>query len=385
MRGRVNNILILSFSRWWGILVKEFIQLKRDRLTFAMIVGLPIIQLLLFGYAINTDPKQLPTAIVSGDSSTFTRSFLSAMKYSNYFHFEENYRDEASALRALKKGDIQFIVSIPADFTRKLLREEHPKILVEADATDPIAIGNATAALGNIVSAVIYRDFKGPLQSLITQKSAPYQVVTHKMFNPENITSYNIVPGLMGTILTMTLVMMTAVAITRERERGTMENLLSMPVKSLEVITGKIIPYVVIGLIQATLILIAARLLFNVPFLGNLGLLYAVILLFITGNLMLGITLSSFARSQMQAIQMAVFIQLPSILLSGFMFPFRGMPDWAQFLGNLLPLTYFMRIARGILLKGNGFVDSWPNIWPLLVFSIVMMIIGVKCYHKTLD
>ncbi len=381
----MNNILILSFSRWWGILVKEFIQLKRDRLTFAMIVGLPIIQLLLFGYAINTDPKQLPTAIVSGDSSTFTRSFLSAMKYSNYFHFEENYRDEASALRALKKGDIQFIVSIPADFTRKLLREEHPKILVEADATDPIAIGNATAALGNIVSAVIYRDFKGPLQSLITQKSAPYQVVTHKMFNPENITSYNIVPGLMGTILTMTLVMMTAVAITRERERGTMENLLSMPVKSLEVITGKIIPYVVIGLIQATLILIAARLLFNVPFLGNLGLLYAVILLFITGNLMLGITLSSFARSQMQAIQMAVFIQLPSILLSGFMFPFRGMPDWAQFLGNLLPLTYFMRIARGILLKGNGFVDSWPNIWPLLVFSIVMMIIGVKCYHKTLD
>ncbi len=205
------------------------------------------------------------------------------------------------------------------------------------------------------------------------------------MYNPENITSYNIVPGLMGTILTMTLVMMTAVAITRERERGTMENLLSMPVKSLEVITGKIIPYVVIGLIQATLILIAARLLFNVPFLGNLGLLYAVILLFITGNLMLGITLSSFARSQMQAIQMAVFIQLPSILLSGFMFPFRGMPDWAQFLGNLLPLTYFMRIARGILLKGNGLVDSWPNIWPLLVFSIVMMIIGVKCYHKTLD
>jgi ABC-2 type transport system permease protein len=381
----VSNTFSFSFSRWWGILLKEFIQLKRDRLTFAMIVALPIIQLLLFGYAINTDPKQLPTAIVSADSSAFTRSFLSAMKYSRYFHFEEDYHDEASALQALKKGDIQFIISIPADFTRKLLRGEQPKLLVEADATDPIAIGNATAALGNIASAVIKRDFRGPLQNFITQESAPYQVITHKMYNPENITSYNIVPGLMGTILTMTLVMMTAIAITREKERGTMENLLSMPVKALEVITGKIIPYVVIGVIQATLILMASRLLFNVPFLGNLGMLYVVILLFITGNLMLGITLSSFARNQMQAIQMGVFIQLPSILLSGFMFPFRGMPDWAQFLGNLLPLTYFIRIARGILLKGNGFVDSWPNIWPLIVFSIVMTIIGVKCYHKTLD
>lgn len=374
-----------SISRWWGILIKEFIQLRRDRLTFAMIICLPIIQLLLFGYAINTDPKQLPTAIVSADSSLFTRSFLTAMKNTQYFQFDGGLLDETSAREALQSGKVQFVVTIPAGFTKKLLRKEFPALLIEADATDPIAVGNATASLSGVVDAAIQRDFKGPLKALFDQKKKPYSVISHQLYNPENITSYNIVPGLMGVVLTMTLVMMTAVAITRERERGTMENLLSMPVKPIEVITGKIIPYVFIGLVQACIILLTARLLFHVPFEGSLAVLLSVTLLFITGNLMLGITLSSFARSQMQAIQMGIFIQLPSILLSGFMFPFRGMPEWAQSVGGLLPLTYFIRVARGILLKGNSWHELWPNIWPLIIFCGVMMTIGTKCYRKTLD
>jgi ABC-2 type transport system permease protein len=373
-----------SFSRWWGILVKEFIQLRRDRLTFAMIVGLPIIQLMLFGYAINTDPKQLPTAIVSADSSLFTRTFLSGMKNTQYFAFDK-LMDEKSAREALQNGSVQFVVTIPAGFTKKLLRMESPDLLVEADATDPIAVGNAMGSLSSVVDNAIQRDFRGSLKALYDKKKAPYSVTVHQLYNPENITAYNIVPGLMGAVLTMTLVMMTGVAITRERERGTMENLLSMPVKSIEVITGKIIPYVMIGLIQASTILLTAKVLFHVPFEGNIITLYTVILLFITGNLMLGITLSAFARTQMQAIQMAVFFQLPSILLSGFMFPFRGMPDWAQYIGGILPLTYFIRVARGILLKGNSWFELWPNIWPLLIFSGVMMLIGTKCYRKTLD
>jgi ABC-2 type transport system permease protein len=246
-------------------------------------------------------------------------------------------------------------------------------------------VGNAVAAVEKIAQAAIKKDLRGSLSVLAVQTKPLYNVIAHKLYNPENITSYNIVPGLMGTILTMTLVMMTAVAITRERERGTMENLLSMPVNSVEVIFGKIIPYVFIGFIQGAIILVTSKVLFHVPFLGNLTVLFAVSVLFIVGNLMLGITISSFAKNQLQAMQMAVFVQLPSVFLSGFMFPFRGMPGWAQTIGDLLPVTYFIRAARGILLKGNGWVELWPNFWPLVVFSAVMMVIGVKCYRKTLD
>lgn len=380
-----NGYTDFSWSRCWGILVKEFIQLKRDRLTFAMIVAIPLLQLLLFGYAINTDPKHLPTAIISADSSTFTRSFLTGMRNADYFDIEERIFDEKSAHEALQNGKVQFVISIPAGFTKKLLRGEKPSLLVEADATDPVAVGNAVAAVEKIAQAAIKKDLRGSLSVLAVQAKPLYNVIAQKLYNPENITSYNIVPGLMGTILTMTLVMMTAVAITRERERGTMENLLSMPVNSVEVIFGKIIPYVFIGFIQAAIILVTSKVLFNVPFLGNLMVLFAVSVLFIVGNLMLGITISSFAKNQLQAMQMAVFVQLPSVFLSGFMFPFRGMPGWAQAIGDLLPVTYFIRAARGILLKGNGWVELWPNFWPLVVFSAVMMVIGVKCYRKTLD
>lgn len=380
-----NGDVAFSWSRCWGILVKEFIQLKRDRLTFAMIIAIPLLQLLLFGYAINTDPKHLPTAVISADSSTFTRSFLAAMRNADYFDINERILDENKAHEALQNGQVQFVISIPAGFTKKLLRGEKPAVLLEADATDPVAVGNAVGAVEKIAQAAIRKDLRGSLNVLAVQEKPLYQVIAHKLYNPENITSYNIVPGLMGTILTMTLVMMTAVAITREHERGTMENLLSMPVNSVEVIFGKIIPYVFIGFIQMSIILVTARLLFNVPFLGNLIVLFTLSILFIVGNLMLGITISSFAKNQLQAMQMAVFVQLPSVFLSGFMFPFRGMPGWAQAIGNFLPVTYFIRASRGILLKGNGWVELWPNFWPLVVFSVVMLIIGVKCYRKTLD
>jgi len=386
MKNEEKHALSFSFSRWWAIVLKEFIQLKRDRATLGMIVGIPIMQLFLFGYAINTDPKHLPIAIVSADQSVFTRSFISAMKNTEYFRFEDKVRDEHSAKEALTTGLVQFVITIPVDFTRKMLRGEHPNLLIEADATDPTAIGNAAAAVIALAGSVIQRDYQGAAPVLSeSPPTPPYGVVLHKLYNPEGITSYNIIPGLMGIILTMTLVMMTAVAITRERERGTMENLLAMPVKPFEVISGKLIPYIFIGLIQSTIIIVAARFLFHIPFLGNITVLFTMILLFIAGNLTLGITLSSFANNQMQAMQMTMFTIMPSFLLSGFLFPFKGMPVWAQTIGSVVPLTYFTRVVRGIMLKGSGWTELWPNVWPLLLFNVVVLTIGIKFYRKTLD
>ena len=373
-----------SVARWWSIVLKEFLQLKRDRITFAMIVGLPIIQLTLFGYAINTDPKHLPTAIVVGEDSVFARSFVAGMRNSAYFDVIETLPDEASARQALARGTIQFVLSIPVDFSRRLLRGERPSLLVEADASDPTAITTALAALPGLVAPVAAKDLTGPLAHL-NGTPAAFDVQVHRLYNPEGITQYNVVPGLMGVILTMTMVMMTGLAITRERERGTMENLLATPVLPIEVMTGKIIPYVAIGLIQATIIVLAARYVFHVPFAGGLVTLYLSALLFIAANLTVGITLSSLAQNQLQAMQLTMFYFLPSLLLSGFMFPFGGMPRWAQWLGNLLPLTYFNRLVRGILLKGNGWTDLWPAVWPLAVFTVAVMAIAVRFYRRTLD
>ncbi|HKT97984.1 MAG TPA: ABC transporter permease [Paraburkholderia sp.] len=376
--------LAFSVSRWWSIVLKEFLQLKRDRVTFAMIVGLPIIQLTLFGYAINTDPKHLPTAIVVGEDSPFSRSFVAGMKNSAYFDVVETLPDEASARHALARGSVQFVLSIPVDFSRRLLRGERPSLLVEADATDPTAITTALAALPGLIAPVAAKDLTGPLAHL-NGTPAAFDVQVHRLYNPEGITQYNVVPGLMGVILTLTMVMMTGLAITRERERGTMENLLAMPVLPIEVMTGKIVPYVAIGLVQATIIVLAARFVFDVPFAGSLVALYLSSLLFIAANLTVGITLSSLAQNQLQAMQLAVFYFLPNLLLSGFMFPFAGMPGWAQRIGALLPLTYFNRLVRGILLKGNGWADLWPSVWPLAVFAAVVMTIAVRFYRRTLD
>ena len=373
-----------SWSRWLGIVAKEFIQLKRDRLTFGMIVGIPVIQLTLFGYAINSDPKHLPTAMLIADHSEFSRSILASMRNSDYFSFVGEAADEKDAQRMLATGKAQFVVTIPADFSRQLVRGERPALLVEADATDPQATGNAIAALNQLGQSALMHDLTGPLAPLAAQPNA-FEIRIHPLYNPEAVTQYNIVPGLMGVILTMTMVMMTGLAITRERERGTMENLLATPATALEVMTGKIVPYVAIGLVQVTIILLLARLLFGVPMVGSFGLLYSAVLLFIAANLTLGLTFSSLARNQLQAMQMTFFFFLPSMLLSGFMFPFRGMPGWAQAIGEVLPLTHFLRIVRGILLKGNGFSEVFPEAWPLLVFMLVVMLLGLRAFRSTLD
>jgi ABC-2 type transport system permease protein len=373
-----------SLTRWWGIVLKEFLQLKRDRITFGMVVGMPIIQLILFGYAINTDPKHLRTAVVIADQSEFTRSYLAAMKTSGYFEFVAELTSEEAARAALARSDVQFVVNFPADFTRSLLRGERPALLIEADATDPAAAGAAIASVRELAASVARKDLKGALAPLAGGE-APFDVRVHKLYNPEGLTQLNIVPGLMGVILTMTMVMMTGLAMTRERERGTMENLLATPAQPLEVMTGKIVPYVFIGLIQATIILLAARYLFAVPFVGSVTVLYVVALVFIAANLTVGITLSSIAQNQLQAMQLTFFYFLPTMLLSGFMFPFQGMPRWAQAVGDVLPATYFMRLVRGILLKGNDWIDLWPNIWPMMVFTVVVMTIAVIFYRRTLD
>lgn len=373
-----------SFGRWWGIVRKEFLQLKRDRITFAMVVGMPIAQLLLFGYAINTDPRHLPTAVVVHESSEFTRSVLAAMKTSGFFAFVDELASEEAARAALARGDVRFVVEFPLGFTRALLRGERPALLVEADATDPAAAGAALASLRELAASMARKDLGGALAPL-AGTPGPFEVRVHRLYNPEGSTQYNIVPGLMGVILTMTMVMMTGLAMTRERERGTMENLLATPARPLEVMTGKIVPYIFIGLIQSTIILLAAVYLFRVPFVGSVAVLYAVTLIFIAANLTVGITVSSIALNQLQAMQLTFFYFLPTMLLSGFMFPFQGMPRWAQWIGEVLPATYFMRLVRGILLKGNGWSDLWPDIWPMLVFTVVVMAFALVFYRKTLD
>ena len=373
-----------SFARWWAMVLKEFLQLRRDRISFAMIIGIPIAQLILFGFAINTDPKHMPAAILDADRSEFTRSFISALEKSEYFEIAGQVPDEAAGRRALARGEVLFVVNIPADFTRRLLRGERPAVLVEADATDPMAMGMALSSVSQAARSALRKNTDGALSHLAVAPEA-FEVRVHRLYNPEGITQYNIVPGLMGVILTLMMVLMTGLAITRERERGTMENLLAMPVLSIEVMTGKIVPYIAIGLVQATLILVAALGLFHVPFEGNLVTLYGVVLLFVAANLTVGITLSSLAKNQLQAMQMTVFYFLPNILLSGFMFPFQGMPKWAQAIGNILPLTYFNRLVRNIFLKGGEWGDLWPNIWPMMVFTVVVMAIATKFYRKTLD
>jgi len=373
-----------SAARWWSMVLKEFTQLKRDRLTFAMIVGIPIMQTALFGYAINTNPKHLDTAIISADDTDITRSFIAALENSSYFNVVATLPNEAAGREALAQGKVLFVINIPAGFTRQLLRHERPALLIEADATDPTATGNALAAVNGIAQSVVEKEITGPL-AVLAGSPAPFDVTIHQLYNPDNITQYFVVPGLTGMVLTLTMVLMTGLAITRERERGTMENLLAMPVTPLEVMTGKLIPYIGIGLIQASIILLAARYVFQVPFFGNIGAVYLSALLFIAANLTVGITFSSLAQNQLQAVQLAIFFFLPNIMLSGFMFPFEGMPKWAQAIGNLLPLTYFLRLIRGILLKGNGWADSWPSVWPMMVFMVVLMFIASVTYRRTLD
>jgi ABC-2 type transport system permease protein len=373
-----------SLPRFWAMVMKEFIQMRRDRVTFAIMIGIPLVQLILFGFAINSDPKHLPTAVLLADRGPQGRTLLYAMRNSDYFAFVREVTTEAEAHEALARGTVQFVVSIPENFSRDLLRGDRPAILVEADATDPVAAGNALSSLRTLVNTALQNDLKGPL-AFLAGTEGPVELRVHALYNPEGVTQFHIVPGLLGVVLTMTMIIITGLAITRERERGTMENLLSMPTRPFEVLIGKIIPYIFVGYIQMSLILVAARFLFHVPMVGNLGLLFASALVFIVANLAMGITFSTIGRNQLQAVQMAFFFFLPSMLLSGFMFPFRGMPRWAQVIGEVLPLTHFLRIVRGILLKGNGLVEVLPQLWPIALFAVLVLTIGVKRYRKTLD
>ncbi|WP_129792650.1 ABC transporter permease [Sphingosinicella sp. CPCC 101087] len=373
-----------SASRVMAVLGKEFTQLLRDRLTYAMILAIPIVQLLLFGYAINSDPRHLPTAVLVQDQGTFSRSIVGALQRSDYFDIVRDARSPAELRRLMEHGEIQFAVTIPGDFTRRLVRRDGAQILVEADASDPAATGGAVAALAALPAHALMHDLKGavaPSQGT----AAPFEVVVHRRYNPESITAYNIVPGLLAIVLSMTLVMMTALGVTREVERGTMETLLSTPVRPLEVMVGKLTPYVLVGLIQAGVIIGMAGLLFDVPMEGGWLALGLGLFLFIVGSLSLGFLISTVARNQLQAMQMAFFYMLPSILLSGFLFPFSGMPEWARAIGTAIPVTHMLRVVRGSMLKGLDVAESLPSLAALGIFVIVIASVAMARYRTTLD
>lgn len=372
-----------SFHRLWAIILKEFTQMKRDRMTFLMMIGIPFLQLILFGFAINTDPKHLPTAIVSADNSVFTRTIISDLQNSSYFKILKGNKSNQEADRLIRTGQALFVVYFPQHFTERLIHGNKPQLMVEADATDPAATSIALSVIQNI-NQLFSQSFTGSLKYLNTG-DPPVNLIIQPKYNPDRITQYNVVPGLLGVVLTMTMVVITALAITRERERGTMESLLAMPVRPLEVMIGKITPYILVGYIQVSIILLAAHFLFGVPINGSLILLFLACFPFIIANLGVGLTFSTLATNQLQAMQASFFYFLPSILLSGFMFPFYGMPIWAQALGNILPITHFLVIVRGILLKGNGILDILPAIGAIFLFFIVVLFIGVTRYRQTLD
>ena len=383
-RPAAKNGQALSFDRMMAVLVKEFIQLTRDRLTYALILAVPVIQMLLFGYAINTDPRHLPTAVLVQENSVFARSVVSAMANSSYFEIVRQARSPAELDRLVRTGEVQFAVTIPGDFTRRVVRGDRAQILVEADATDPTATGAALAALAALPQEALRHDLTGAV-ARAPNPAAAFEVVVHRRYNPENITAHNIVPGLLGIVLTLTLVMQTAIGMTRELERGTMESLLATPVQPLEVMIGKLAPFVIVGVIQTALILTVAHFLFGVPLGGGWGGLALGIALFIIGSLGLGFLISTLTRTQLQAMQLSVFYFLPSILLSGFMFPFRGMPEWAQWLGTIIPVTHFLRIVRGALLKGQGFADMGPSLLARGIFVCVVSALALARYRTTLD
>ncbi len=371
-------------QRLFAVINKEFIQMRRDKATLAMMMGIPLIQLILFGFAINLNPRYLPAAIVGVDNSVLTRRVLTSLENSSYFRFIAPPMSEEQAAQLLKSTQVQFVVHFPPNFSHDVMRGLSPDLLLEADATDPAATTRAVSVFSDLAHTAFKQEAIGALAYLADTKPA-YTPVVHAKYNPLAITAYNIVPGLLGVVLTMTLVIITALAITREIERGTMENLLATPLKPLEVMVGKIIPYIIVGYLQVCLILFCAYFIFQVPMQGSVLLLLVLCLPYIAANLSVGLTFSTIASNQLQAVQSAMFFFLPSILLSGFMFPFHGMPSWAQFLGNLLPITHFLLIVRGILLKGSGWTDVWPEIVPIVLFTGVVMTIGILRYRRTLD
>ncbi len=371
-----------SFTRLLAMLRKEWVQMRRDRATVGLTVMLPLIQLFLFGYAINANPRHLPTGLITAEHSTYERTLVAALQNTGYFDVRP-FASEAAAEKALKRGDVMFVLNIPPDFSRRIDRGEQPHVLMDADATDPTAIANATAAVVALNATVLNRDL--PVAMRVQPAQPPFQIVLHGRYNPEQITALNIVPGLIGLILTVSTLVTTTLAITREREMGTMENLLAMPVRPVEVMLGKIIPYIGLAYVQTALILVVSVAVFDVPVRGSIPLLLLALGVFIACNLAMGFTFSTLAQTQMQAQQLSQFGLLPSIMLSGFMFPFQGMPVWARWIGEAVPLTHTLRICRGMLLKGNGLAEIWPDLWPMLLFALVVGAIAVSLYRETLD
>jgi ABC-2 type transport system permease protein len=370
-----------SWRRFLAVLRKEWLQMLRDPITLRLIIVLPVMQLFLFGYAINTDPKHLPTGVLSADHSNYERTLVAALRNTGYYDIRL-LDSEAEAERDLADGALLFVISIPSNFARDVDRGDNPSVLVDADATDPTAIVNATMALQSLVASV-NRDLPPYLQA--QPQKTPFQFIVHARYNPEQLTVLNIVPGLVCIVLIFSTLIITSLSITRERERGTMENLLAMPVRPIEVMLAKMVPYVFIGYIQVALILVASATFFHLPLRGSLMTLLLSLGVFIGCNLALGITFSTVAANQMQAIQMAQFTLLPSFMLSGFMFPFRGMPAWAQWAGELFPTTHAMRIVRGILIKGNDTPDILPELWPIALFMVAVVAVAVWCYRETLE
>ena len=375
---------VFSFARLGALLIKEFIQMRRDRITFAMMLGVPLMQLVLFGYAINNDPKSLPAALLATSNDQYTRAMVSALENTGYYRFDHVAKTAAEAELLMARGDVAFVVTIPADFARRVERGDQPQILIEADATDPAVASGAVSTLGTVAGQALLRA-RGMQASAAEAAKSQLDVVVHRRYNPEGISQYNIVPGLLGVILQMTMTMMTSIALTRETERGTMENLLAMPSSPLEIMLGKVLPYLVVGAVQVLVVLAAAKLMFSVPFVGSLWLLLAAILVFVLALVLLGYSISTLARTQMQALQLTVFFFLPSILLSGFMFPYRGMPDWAQAFGEILPLTHFLRIIRAVMLKGAAFPAISTEILWLAGFVVLFAGAALVRFRRTLD
>jgi ABC-2 type transport system permease protein len=371
-----------SFRRFVAVLWKETLQMRRDPATIALVVTIPLIQLFLFGYALNSNPHHLPTGVLTAEHTRYTRDLEAALVNTGYFDLRD-YASEKEADDALARGEVLFVMNIPPGFTRDVDSGRQPSILMDADATDPTAIAQATAAVVALNGTVLQRDLPVGMQN--QPAGSPFQVTLHARYNPSAITALNVVPGLIGVILSFSTLVITALSMTREREAGTMENLLSMPVRPLEVMMGKITPYVGLGYVQVFLVLSVAVVVFGVPVNGSIPLLLAVLGLFIACNLALGFTFSTMARTQMQAQQLAQFALLPSMMLSGFIYPFAGMPGWAQTIGEILPLTHIIRICRAILLKGNGFADIFPDVWPMAAFAVVATAVAIWSYRDTLD
>jgi len=375
---------MISFARVKAVLIKEFVQMRRDRMTFAMMVGIPIMQLIMFGFAINSDPRHLPTALIDRDHSSFSRAIVNAAENSTFMDMAYRPKTDQEAEQLIREGRVNFIFIIPENFARDLVRGDNPQVLLVADATDPSATSGAANSMNEIVRSGLRRDLSGSLSS-ISGTPLAVEVVLHKRYNPAGITQYNIIPGLLGIIIAMTMTMITAVAITREKERGTMENLLAMPIKPLEMMVGKIAPYVIIGYVQTFVVLIAAEFAFDIPIVGSFAVLLSGVTVYIIVNLMIGFLFSSVAQTQMQALQMTFFLLMPQILLSGFLFPFLGMPRWAQYIGEALPATHFMRIMRGVMLKGADGSDLFTSFWPLGLIMLVVGIVSMLRYQRTLD